>query len=233
MHQGGSVPEDWSPLEQAEHRAQIVALRRMLMPGARVLDLGCGAARVMAPLVRRGMRVVGVDRDRRALRAARRRLMRLGVPSRWTLLHAEPPHDPPVVKGEFDLILLLGHTFMEVHDLDEALHLVRWAAWRLLPGGAIVLDDLPALWREVAEGNWQQGVSEDGQSQLIWEASRPVFTIRSGAAVRSEDWSINPDERRFRLWTIGELALLSRLARLLPPERDAESGLLLLARPHE
>lgn len=225
--------EDWSPLDRGEHRAQLIALKAMLPRGSRVLDLGCGSGRMMMPLIRAGMRVVGVDRDRRALRAARRRLNRVSAGRRATLMYADLPHEPPVIAGDFDAVICLGHTFMEIIGLEEALHVLRWASWRLRPGGAIVLDDLPALWREVADGHWQSGVSEDGESQLVWEPARPVFTLRSGAAVDADNWTVGEHDRRFRLWTIGELALLARLARLSPPERDLAGGLLLLSRPHD
>lgn len=231
----GYASADWSPFDRAENAAQLVALRRTLSPRSRVLDIGCGSGRVLMPLARAGHRVVGLDRDPAALRAVRRAMRRAGVASRVTLLRADLPHDPPVLPGSFDAILCLGHGFMETTELDDALHLLRWCAWRLHPGGFIALDDLPGLWREVAEGNWRNGVSEDGFSQFIWEPTRAVFALREGAAVRTEDAMpmIAPGERRFRLWTFGEIALLTRLARLSTPERNAAGNLLLLRKAPE
>lgn len=47
-------------------------LDRLLAPGARVLDAGCGTGRVAAELARRGHEVVGVDLDASMLAEARR-----------------------------------------------------------------------------------------------------------------------------------------------------------------
>jgi cyclopropane fatty-acyl-phospholipid synthase-like methyltransferase len=54
---------------------------RHLMPGDRILDVGCGTGNDAIALARLGAKVTGIDNDRETLRVARARSTRLGLSS--------------------------------------------------------------------------------------------------------------------------------------------------------
>jgi len=220
-----------APLEPEESSRQIAALRtRLGRPGVRVLDLGCGSGRVMVPLLRAGAEVTGVDLDAESLQACRAAAGTDGVRGRW--IAGDFTDDALWNEGEralsaagpFAMVCCLGNTFMLVSDPIEALTLVRRIASLLEPEGVFVLDDFPrALRRELTDGNWQEGISEEGDLQMVWAPGDSVFALRQGGEVRPEDWSIGADERRFRLWDYGALDLLTAHAGLVPlPRSDAQ-----------
>ena len=76
-------------------------------PGARVLDLGCGAGRNAVPLVRLGCDVVGMDLSWPMLGAAGRRAFGEGVADRLHLALA-PMDQLPARDRSFDLVVAQG-----------------------------------------------------------------------------------------------------------------------------
>jgi len=222
-------PDRDAPLEPEEHAAQLAGLRRHLAGrSGRVLDLGCGGGRTLLPLVTGGHQVVGVDADAGALAACRQRLVAAGADA---ALHrgdlADPRTWPP---GDgFDVVLCLGHTFMLLHEIDDAIACLAGARRRLAGGGVLLLDDLPGmLWPTVAAGDWPAGLAEDGSAQMTWAARDSVFAVRPREAIDGRNLEPGPGDQRCRLWTDGSLALAARLAGFSDPEPWAGECLLVM-----
>jgi ubiquinone/menaquinone biosynthesis C-methylase UbiE len=119
--------------------------------GGPVLELGCGTGRVVVPVARTGVPVVGIDRSGPMLAYARRRARRLPVVSRPDLVRGDIralPFDDrffPAVMAPYGILQSL------TRDADLAASLAE-VARVLKPGGAFGVDlvpDLPA-WDEYA-----------------------------------------------------------------------------------
>lgn len=105
---------------------------RLVSPGDRVLDLGCGAGPVLTELRRRGVDVTGIDYSEDMLENARRRLRaeRLGDGR----LFQGDCRDTGLPAGSFDVIVCLG-VIAYMEDYDPVLDEIR----RLLKPGGVVL----------------------------------------------------------------------------------------------
>jgi len=196
--------------------------------GVSVLDLGCGCGRTVIPLAERGTIVVGMDRDPSAIERCQRSCdeVRGGVDLRV--------HDMteawPALGGPFDAVLCLGNTWLTIVDLDVAMKVFDRALRVLKPTGVLILDDIAHdFFRELTEGNWQTGHSEDGVMQMVWAAAEPVFTIRTGAAIDPTSETLTARDTRYRLWTMDTLTLLARVTGFSDPQRRADAGLLVFA----
>lgn len=214
--------DDWFPLDAEEHERQVAALLDLLAPAPRrILDLGAGDGRIARPLTESGHTVIAIDSDADAVA----RCARAGIEAR-TGDFRDASLDLTVAGAAPDAALLLGHTFLLLDDPLHALALLRRLGAALAPGGLVVLDNFcDDLWREVHDGAWQEGVSEDGDLQIVWAPGEPVFTLRAGDAVDPDDWAIRPGERRMRLYSRGELRLLAAASGLDGPENDPTGAL--------
>ncbi|MGW4161306.1 methyltransferase domain-containing protein [Streptomyces sp. NPDC004788] len=97
-------------------------------PGARVLDVGCGAGRAVAELAERGVRAEGADTDPEALAVARARHPRLVF------------HRASATRLPFGDAALDGYRAEKVyHELDDPAHAAAEAYRVLAPGGRVVL----------------------------------------------------------------------------------------------
>jgi SAM-dependent methyltransferase len=219
-----------APLEPEEHEAQIRGLRRRLTGGPRrVLDLGCGGGRTLLPLAAAGHHVVGIDGDPEARRVCGERLAAADLTAE--LLAGDLRSADGWPAGPFDVVLCLGHTFMLLHEVDDAVACLVAARSRLAPDGVLILDDLPGmLWPTVAAGDWPAGLAEDGSAQMTWAARDAVFAVRDRASIDAERFEPGPQDRRCRLWTDGSLRLAARLAGFSDPE-PAPRQCLLIMRP--
>ncbi len=219
--------DDWFPLPPEEHERQMLALTRALspLPTRSVIDLGAGSGRVAIPLARTGARVLAVDSDPAAIEICNAE----GVATRRADL-LDPGLDLSP-GGPFDAALCLGHTLMLIHRPPDAVRMLRAAQRALKPGGLFITDNFPGpVWAEVAEGNWQEGVSADGAMQMVWAAGDNVIALRRGPGVRPHDGTIRNDDRLLRLWSLGELALLAEAAGFTGPVEDQPGGALLIMR---
>ena len=97
---------------------------------ASVLDAGCGTGRVAIELARRGVTVVGVDRDPEMLARARAKAPQLD----WRLADLATVDLAP---GAFDVVLLAGNVLIFVEPGTEAAVVANLAP-ALAPHGALV-----------------------------------------------------------------------------------------------
>ncbi len=113
---------------------------------ARILELGCGTGRVMAPLVEAGHYVLGVDASEPMLQRARQRLQRIAG-GRCDLLAADitvlrailTPHN---YSSRFDLAIIALNTFL--HNLSRESQLAVLGACQMqLRAGGLLIVDLP------------------------------------------------------------------------------------------
>ncbi|TVQ76450.1 MAG: class I SAM-dependent methyltransferase [Phycisphaeraceae bacterium] len=218
----------WFPLTPDEDEAQQRALQRLLAPSPkRIVDLGAGSGRIGTPLAGAGHTVLAIDHDEAALAHCK-------PPIRTRLLDfTDPGADLAHPDGPAHAYLILGNTFLLLHNPIEALRLLQRLAEHAAPDAMLILDNFCAsLWREVADGFWQEGVSEDTRMQMIWDAADPVIAIREDDAVNEDDWSIRPTDTRLRLWSLGELRLLAHASGQWGAPEVHEDDALIIFRRH-
>lgn len=210
--------EDWFPLDDADHDAQVAGLLSLLGPAPmRILDLGCGNGRILAPLANAGHAVEGIDADPRAVQAC----AAAGLGARQGDI-AAGSCDLSVAGAPPHAVLCLGHTFMLLTDPIETLALMERVVAALSKdggGGFFAIDAFcEPLWSEVSEGYWQSGIAEDGQSQLVWAPGDNVLAFRGPREIDESSWEVGPRDRPVRLWSMGELRLLAHAAGFAEPE---------------
>jgi SAM-dependent methyltransferase len=129
-------PELFGPLEHdpEEEVSQILGLLALL-PGAAVVDLGCGRGRHAIPLSRRGYRVTGVDLSEKMLVLARQRAAKEGVTVEWVREDMRTFLRP----GSFDACLSLFSSYGYFGD-EENQKVLDNVGRSLKPGGTFLLD---------------------------------------------------------------------------------------------
>jgi SAM-dependent methyltransferase len=129
-------PDLFEPLEQdpEEEVSQMVGLLALL-PGASLVDLGCGRGRHAIPLSLRGFRVTGVDLSEKMLGLARQRADREGASVKWVREDMRTFVRP----GAFDAVLSLFTSFGYFCDEENQGVLVN-VARSLKESGVFLLD---------------------------------------------------------------------------------------------
>lgn len=153
----GIVLDMWRkaiPPEQARLEADFLARTLRLLPGARVLDVPCGAGRHALELASRGFGVTGVDLSQEQIEAARKSAAdaRLGVDWRQADMRDLP------WQSEFDGAFCFGNSFgyIEPAGLREFVQAISRA---LKPGARFVLDSgmtAESILPNLREREWQQ-----------------------------------------------------------------------------
>ncbi|MEM7228651.1 MAG: class I SAM-dependent methyltransferase [Planctomycetota bacterium] len=218
-----------TPHDDDRDAAQRAGLAQLFgRPGVSVLDLGCGTGRTLIPLVEAGAIVTGVDTDSAALETCTNALHAAGMSADLRELDFMAPW--PALGGPFDAIMCLGNTWMTVLDIDDAIATLGQVRRGLRENGVFIIDDLAHdFFPELTEGNWQSGISEDGDLQMVWATAEPIFALRPRAAIDPDIWTPKATDQRFRLWTIDLLTAVARLAGFSDPQRRADDGLLVFS----
>jgi SAM-dependent methyltransferase len=178
MTEGWTGWDDYAPFYDWENartmgRRDVPFWRRVARKsGGPVLELGCGTGRVLLPIARTGVRVVGVDRSESMLAAARRRLRR-SRRSNVSLVRADI-RDLPFSRSSFNLIMAPYGVFQSLlgdADLDAAL---ESAAGVLAPGGTLGIDLVADLrsWPEYERRPTLRGRAKGGSRFTLVETVR-------------------------------------------------------------
>jgi SAM-dependent methyltransferase len=116
----------------------------------RTLELGCGTGRLLVPIARTGVEIVGVDRSAPMLAQAHDRLRRLRTPVRASLVRGDMRHLPFNRAQPFDLVIAAYGVLQSlVRDRDLSATL-KSVVELLAPGGVFALDLVPDVprWQE-------------------------------------------------------------------------------------
>jgi SAM-dependent methyltransferase len=186
MQQGYEGWDDYAPFYDWEN-ARTLGRRDVpfwtRLAGARrgpVLELGCGTGRVLLPLARAGVSVVGVDRSAPMLALARRRLRRAtggqGPPDGATLRAALVRADIRALpfRRRFDLIMApygVLQSLTRDADLGRTLAAIARATRR---GGLLAVDLVPDLprWSEYRRKVTLRGQRRGGARVTLIESVR-------------------------------------------------------------
>jgi len=218
------------PLDPDEHRAQLEGLSQFLPERARVVDVGAGLGRVAIPLAESGRDVCAIDTEEAYLVGLERATADLSTPVRTRRANAlDPGADLAHPGGPTDAVLILGNTLALFEDTLACADLLARLRATLALGGALLIDHLhTVVWREVREGYWQEGVSEDGAMQLVWRDGDAVIALREGDAVDASNDELSARDTPIRLWSWGALRLLARCAGFSDPEAHPAHHLVVL-----
>ena len=243
--QGWEGWDDYAPFYDWENARTLgrrdVPFWRQLALRARgsVLELGCGTGRISLPLVRAGVRVIGIDRSAPMLNRARRRLARLTKTKKGSYPFFSQssgkrgttpfPGLPGFVRGDIRDLPFVAGAFRAViapygvlqsllidRDLGAALDSV---ARVIEPGGTFGLDLVPDVpnWREYANRVQLRGPAGRGVHLTLIESvrqdrSRRLTTFEQRYVERRNGRST---EHRFELTfrTLSVERMTHRLAR--------------------
>jgi ubiquinone/menaquinone biosynthesis C-methylase UbiE len=126
--------------------------------GGRVLELGCGTGRVLVPVARAGVPVVGIDRSRPMLEYALRRMRRLPAARRPALVRGDI-RSLPFRNGAFSAVMAPYGILQSLTKEADLAATLADAARVLRKGGALGVDlvpDLPA-WDEYRDQTRLEG----------------------------------------------------------------------------
>lgn len=191
--------------------------------GTRVLELGCGSGRVLAPLAAAGNRVVGLDSSPAMLRRAQSRLHDAVTRGDVKLVHGDMQSLAELVGKPFDLVILSLNGLLHLAAAEAQRQVLKDAASVLRPGGLLAIDVIHAIpdalaafdGRVMHEGSWEEGANAvakfsartvDWTNQLIateiwYDEARPDGTL-----------SRHRTEFYMRWLTPAELSLMLELA---------------------
>jgi 2-polyprenyl-3-methyl-5-hydroxy-6-metoxy-1,4-benzoquinol methylase len=147
-----------------------------IVPGERVLDLGCGSGRLTTRLASLGHEVTGVDAAQEMLARAQARLDRHGTSARLEVgdIRGWADSEP------YDVVTLIGLTFSLFAEPADRLDVWRTAARNTRPGGRVLLDFLPLDGVVDSLQHWAVGV------RLGPMRGRTLIEVRRDVAARTQ-----------------------------------------------
>jgi ubiquinone/menaquinone biosynthesis C-methylase UbiE len=117
---------------------ELPELRRRLLDGGTILEIGCGAGAGLVALARTFPRctVTGLDPDRTSIALARARIEQAGLSER---VHAEEMRGEDLTgEDAFDFI----YVQISLHEMDDARVVLENARWALKDGGTLLITEI-------------------------------------------------------------------------------------------
>lgn len=118
--------ESSCPLRSYAHRTQYRTIARLVKPGERVLDAGCGEGVLSWYLAERGADVTAMDISQPNLENAKKFLEKKGVADRVTLVQGDA-EALPFPDASFDVVVS-SHVLEHLPDFDKGLSEIRRVA---------------------------------------------------------------------------------------------------------
>jgi len=181
------------------HHAEQMLLDSLVVPGMRVLELGCGGGRVTGPLLDRGAVVTACDLSDEALELIR---VQLGGRERLEICRADA-RDVPFENDTFEVVFFAWNGLDWMRPETERDRVVEEAARVLTPGGRFVFSSHNPLgtlftWRGLrsahmwrwrlrylVSGDLTRRYFRDPGGLLLFQAS-PAYVIRQVKAAGFE-----------------------------------------------
>lgn len=190
--------------ENTPRQVDFIEQKVPLLPGARVLDLGCGHGRHANELARRGYQVFGVDMVMGFLELARAEARAEGL----TIDYALGDVRGLGIEESFEHAVCLFDAFGFLDDEGNAEHL-RSTAQALVPGGSLLLDVRNRDW--IVRNIQPVTVLDKGDDLMI---DRHVFDTTAGRLVDKRTYVRHGQARTvtfsIRLYSLSELTALLR-----------------------
>lgn len=132
-------PDGLSARTQPDWDQKIVALvTKMMMPGSKVLDVGCGYGRIAVPLASKGFSVLGLDLS--SILLAKAKEMAIAAGTHVELLHESMCAMSPQ-SNSFDTVISLWSAFYELlsetdqlRAIQEIYRVLKIGGWALIEG---------------------------------------------------------------------------------------------------
>ncbi len=176
--------------------------------GRRILEVACGSGRVLLPLARTGLEVVGVDASPHMLALARAKLAAEHIATA-RLVQADM-RDFRLDDGGFDLSILAVKSFAYLTEPGDQLRCLASIRAHLRPGGLLAIDFMHPLpeWVAAAPGSLRddllQRVPDRGftlsrvESVVSTNLARQVRVIRSAYEIIDDNGAVVT--KRFVEW---------------------------------
>jgi SAM-dependent methyltransferase len=151
--------------------------------GGPVLDLGCGTGRLMAPLLRAGHTVVGVDAAPAMLARAAARIGRLPAPARRRALLLRADMRALAFPPRFTFAVAAFHSIQHLASDTDLARFFAGAARALVPGGWLAFDTFAPNAQFLARAN-----PRPRERQRRWGTTRFTHPATGRRIVYSESY---------------------------------------------
>ena len=142
--------------------------------GGPVVELACGTGRILVPIAKAGIPVIGVDASAGMLEVAREYAAAEGV--ELDLRHGDL-REPPVTE-RVPLVLIPFRSLLHMTSEPERLRALRAAHELLLPGGRLVFDVFAPSAEDVADTNGRWLEREVGIFERAdWDEGERTLTL--------------------------------------------------------
>jgi SAM-dependent methyltransferase len=148
--------------------------------GPCVLEVACGSGRVLVPLARAGLRVVGVDISPHMLALARAKLEAADLADSVQLIQADM-RTFRLDQRDFDLAIVPVKSFAYLTEAEDQLNSLASIHAHLRPGGLLVLDLLHPL------PEWTSAPRGSVRDDLLQHVAAQGFTLSRIESVVSTD----------------------------------------------
>jgi SAM-dependent methyltransferase len=210
---------DWENARTMARRDVPFWKRVAAAAGGPVLELGCGTGRVLMPLARAGLPVMGIDLSQRMLARARARIKRARLARRARLVRGDI-RQLPFPDGQFAVVMAPYGILQSLTSDADLRATLRAVARALRPGGRFVMElvaDLPA-WQEYSKVTKLRGWRPGRKAHLtlvesVRQDRRKGLTLFEQEYVETRDGAKRSKRFTLAFRTVSVAQMTSRLER--------------------